>query len=123
VVFRVNELFLSLKILAFILFIAFVAPSIKSALLESDSLGEGYIWFAIPILVTSFGFHIVIPAIRNYFENDKVFKRIIAIGALTPLVIYLVWVVLLWVRLVYMAMEALLSLVEREKHLLQLIKT
>ncbi|QIW10762.1 aromatic amino acid transport family protein [Francisella sp. LA112445] len=93
VVFRVNELFLSLKILAFILFIAFVAPSIRSSLLEADSLGEGYIWFAIPILVTSFGFHIVIPAIRNYFENDRIFKRTIAIGALTPLIIYLVWVV------------------------------
>ncbi|API87411.1 amino acid permease [Francisella uliginis] len=93
IVFRVNELFLSLKILAFVLFIAFVAPSIQVTLLEGESLGEGYIWFAIPILVTSFGFHIVIPAIRNYFENDRVFKRTIAIGALTPLLIYLVWVV------------------------------
>ncbi|BCD89937.1 amino acid transporter [Francisella halioticida] len=93
VVFRVNEIFLSLKILAFVLFISFVAPSIQASLLEGGSLGGGYVLFAIPILVTSFGFHIVIPAIRNYFENDKVFKRTIAIGAFTPLLIYLVWVV------------------------------
>ncbi|MED7820086.1 MULTISPECIES: amino acid permease [unclassified Francisella] len=93
VVFRVNEIFLSLKILAFVLFVAFIAPNIQISLLENNSLGVEYIWFAIPILVTSFGFHIVIPAIRNYFQNDKVFKRTIAVGALTPLLIYLVWVV------------------------------
>ncbi|AIT09922.1 amino acid transporter [Candidatus Francisella endociliophora] len=93
VVFSVNELFLSLKILAFILFIVFVAPQIQSSLLESQALGVEYVWFAIPILVTSFGFHIVIPSIRNYFENDEVFKRTVAIGALTPLLVYLIWVV------------------------------
>ncbi|AJI72398.1 aromatic amino acid transporter of the HAAAP family [Francisella tularensis subsp. novicida GA99-3548] len=93
VVFSVNELFLSLKVLAFILFIAFVAPQIRTSLLENKALGVEYVWFAIPILVTSFGFHIVIPAIRNYFENDIVFKRTVAIGALAPLLVYLVWVV------------------------------
>ncbi|MWX21416.1 amino acid permease [Francisella tularensis] len=93
VVFSVNELFLSLKVLAFILFIAFVAPQISTSLLENKALGVEYVWFAIPILVTSFGFHIVIPAIRNYFENDIVFKRTVAIGALAPLLVYLVWVV------------------------------
>ncbi|QIV94044.1 amino acid permease [Allofrancisella frigidaquae] len=93
VVFRVNELFLSLKILAFVLFVAFVAPEIKSSLLENKTLGIEYAWFAIPILVTSFGFHIVIPSIRNYFGNDKVFKKTVAIGALTPLLVYIVWVI------------------------------
>ncbi|MBY7734669.1 amino acid permease [Francisella philomiragia] len=92
VVFRVNELFLSLKVLAFVLFISFVAPQIRPAVLESRALGVEYVWFSIPILVTSFGFHIVIPAIRNYFENDIVFKRTVAIGALAPLIVYLVWV-------------------------------
>ncbi|MDE5020972.1 amino acid transporter, partial [Francisella tularensis subsp. holarctica] len=75
VVFSVNELFLSLKELAVILFIAFVAPQISTSLLENKALGVEDVWFAIPILVTSFGFHSVIPAIRNYFENDIVFKR------------------------------------------------
>lgn len=93
VVFSVNELFLTLKILAFVLFIVFVAPQVQSSLLESRALGVEYVWFAIPILVTSFGFHIVIPSIRNYFENDEVFKRTVAIGALAPLLVYLVWVV------------------------------
>ncbi|MDE5012740.1 aromatic amino acid transport family protein, partial [Francisella tularensis] len=60
VVFIVNELFLSLKVLAFILFIAFVAPQIITSLLENKDLVVEYVWFAIPILVTSFGFHIVI---------------------------------------------------------------
>lgn len=75
VVFSVNKLFLSLKILAFVLFIALVAPQIRAPILENKALGVEYVWFAIPILVTSFGFHIIIPAIRNYFENNVVFKK------------------------------------------------
>ena len=45
------------------------------------------------ILVTLFGFHIIIPAIRNYFENDVVFKKTVTIGVLAPLLVYLVWVI------------------------------
>ncbi|GAB4221999.1 MAG: aromatic amino acid transport family protein [Francisella sp.] len=93
VVFSVNKIFLSLKILAFIFFVIFIAPKVNTALLESKSLGIEYFWFAIPILVTSFGFHIVIPSIRNYFDNDIVFRRTVAIGSLLPLIVYLILVV------------------------------
>ncbi|MDE4957616.1 amino acid transporter, partial [Francisella tularensis subsp. holarctica] len=68
-------------------------PQISTSLLENKALGVEYVLFAIPIIVTSFGFHIVIPEIRNYFENDIVFKRTVAIVALAPLLVYLVWVV------------------------------
>ena len=91
-VFRVNEIFLSLKIIAFVMFIAFVSPHIQESLLTEQGEGFKYSWFAIPILVTSFGFHIVIPSIRNYFDNDVVFRRTIAIGAVAPLIVYLVWI-------------------------------
>lgn len=91
-VFRVNEIFLSLKIIAFVMFIVFVAPHIQESLLTEQGEGFQYAWFAIPILVTSFGFHIVIPSIRNYFDNDVIFKRTVAIGAVAPLIVYLVWI-------------------------------
>jgi len=92
ITFYVNKLFLLFKILAFVMFVGFVISTIKIEYLTEDNLGMSYSWFAIPILVTSFGFHIVIPTIRNYFNNDKVFKKVIKIGATTPLIVYLIWV-------------------------------
>lgn len=92
VVFKVNEFFLVLKIIALLLFIVIVAPKVQLSILTENSFGVDYTLFAIPILVTSFGFHIVIPSIRNYFKNDVVVKKVVAIGAITPLIIYLIWV-------------------------------
>ena len=47
---------------------------------------------ALPILATSFGFHIIIPSLRSYLDsNVKDLKRAILIGSLIPLVIYLLW--------------------------------
>lgn len=90
--FYVNKFFLFLKILAFVMFVLFIIPDVKSSFLKESHFGFSYGWFAIPILVTSFGFHIVIPAIRNYYKNDKVFKKVVSIGAITPFIVYLIWV-------------------------------
>ena len=47
---------------------------------------------ALPIFVTAFGFHIVIPSLRSLLDSDAVMlHRVLFWGSLTPLVIYLVW--------------------------------
>jgi len=47
---------------------------------------------AIPILMTSFGFHPVIPSIRYYIgEHPRRLRWIIFVGCTLPLVIYLLW--------------------------------
>jgi len=45
-----------------------------------------------PLILTSFGFAIVIPSINNYlnFEVKKI-KQVILIGSFIPLIIYLLW--------------------------------
>ena len=91
VVFYTNKIFLSLKVIIFLVFVIFTIPKVKMNYLSQASMGSEYIWFAIPILVTSFGFHVVIPSIRNYYNNDKVFKRVVKIGATTPLIVYVIW--------------------------------
>lgn len=49
-------------------------------------------WRTIPIIITAFGFHIIIPSMRNYLESDvKKLRRAILIGSCIPLIIYLVW--------------------------------
>lgn len=87
-----NRVLIALKALAFVVIIALLFPHIQLAHLWVLSQVH-YAWLkALPILVTSFGFHIVIPSIRDYLHSDvKKIKRALFIGSLIPLIIYLLW--------------------------------
>jgi len=51
-----------------------------------------YITGSIMILMTSFGFAIIVPNLRDYFNDDlKTLRRVILIGSLIPLVCYFAW--------------------------------
>lgn len=51
-----------------------------------------YIGGAVPLVVTSFGFHLLIPSLKSYMhENVRRLRWSIAIGSLIPLVVYLLW--------------------------------
>lgn len=51
-----------------------------------------YLGVAAPIFLCAFGFHVVIPSLRNYVGNNrKKLQLIIFIGTSTVLVIYLLW--------------------------------
>ncbi|KTC87108.1 amino acid permease [Legionella brunensis] len=44
------------------------------------------------ILITSFGFAIIVPNLRDYFNDDiKALKKVVLIGSLIPLLCYLAW--------------------------------
>ncbi len=51
-----------------------------------------YLLVSIPLLVTSFGYHFLIPTLKTYL-NENVYKLRLAIiiGSLIPLVIYIIW--------------------------------
>lgn len=91
-----NRLLISLKALAFVLMAGLLFPEIKSnnILVLPHS---HHAWLtALPILVTSFGFHTVIPSLRQYLHSDvKKLKQSIFIGSLIPLAIYLLWEVVI----------------------------
>ncbi len=51
-----------------------------------------YITGSIMILITSFGFAIIVPNLRDYFNDDiKTLKKVVLIGSLIPLLCYLAW--------------------------------
>lgn len=51
-----------------------------------------YLWAALPLMVTSFGFHLLIPSLKTYFNNDiKKLRYAIFFGSLIPLLVYLLW--------------------------------
>jgi len=47
---------------------------------------------SLPLMVTSFGYHIIIPTLSTYLEHDvKRLKKAIWIGSLIPLLFYIAW--------------------------------
>lgn len=64
-----------------------------------DMLGGGepkYLWSVGPLLVTSFGFHLTIPSLKNYLQGDvKHLRLAILLGGFIPLVVYLLWELLI----------------------------
>jgi tyrosine-specific transport protein len=51
-----------------------------------------YIWAALPVVITAFGYHPVIPSLCHYLkEEPKALKKVLFIGSFLPLIIYLLW--------------------------------
>jgi tyrosine-specific transport protein len=51
-----------------------------------------YISSSIMLLITSFGFAIIVPNLREYFDDDiHLLKKVIFIGSLIPLLCYIAW--------------------------------
>lgn len=85
-----NRLLMLGLMVAYCAMVAFLAPHVQVSLLERSSWNS--IWVAISIISTSFGFHIIIPTLTDYLERDtKQLRRVILIGSLIPLIVYILW--------------------------------
>jgi tyrosine-specific transport protein len=78
------------KLAIYMLLIVLIAPHIQCDALtqhKTDAIPN-----TLMILITSFGFAIIVPNLRDYFEHDlSSLKRVILIGSLIPLLCYLAW--------------------------------
>jgi tyrosine-specific transport protein len=86
----VNRVLMSTKLLICVLLIALVIPHVQvSQLAQGDMHWRGYAWL---VIICSFGYAIILPSIREYLDgNKKQLARVLFIGSLLPLVLYLVW--------------------------------
>ncbi len=51
-----------------------------------------YLLFTLPLLVTSFGYHLLIPSLKDYLgHNVKKLRLVILIGSCAPFAIYAIW--------------------------------
>ncbi len=86
-----------ISIKGFLLFVTilFLAPNVDFASM-AVKVGSGdskYLFAVLPILMTAFGYHTVVPSIRVYFgDKPQELRRIIIWATSIALVIYLVWV-------------------------------
>lgn len=94
VVDHVNKLMFTGKLLAFFLLIAVLVPHVSADHLAYQIKNPNFIWAAFPILLTSFGFHHIIPTLRTYIGDNKrsELRKAIILGSTIPLVVYLLWI-------------------------------
>ena len=81
-------------ILTYVLLVALLPPHIQPNLLKH--VDKTAMWVAIPVLITSYGFHIIIPTLTTYLKHDKKRLRLtLFIGSLIPFFVYALWEVLI----------------------------
>lgn len=93
----INRYFLAAKLLFFVLAAVLMMPHVDVSKLNGIAHNKLYLLTPIPIVLVSFGSHFVIPSIRSYIGPDpKRLRKIIFIGMLIPLLVYIVWQVLVF---------------------------
>lgn len=74
----------------YILLVACLLPFVSFNNLTGGELK--YFAGSITVIITSFGFAIIVPSLRTYFKDDVVkLRRAILIGSIIPLICYLLW--------------------------------
>jgi tyrosine-specific transport protein len=78
------------KLAVYFILILLIAPFIQIENLQGGH--ARYITSSMMLLMTSFGFAIIVPNLRDYFNDDiKTLKRVLLIGSLIPLLCYIAW--------------------------------
>lgn len=90
----VNRLFMLGLVVTYFTLVAFLPNHIDYTLLAHHDLRA--VLLGVPLVFTSFGFHIIIPSLTNYLHRDrKKLTLILFFGSLIPLFIYVLWQFLL----------------------------
>ncbi|KTD74746.1 amino acid permease [Legionella waltersii] len=78
------------KLAVYLILVVLITPHIDVHYFQQGDYQ--YIGGAIMILITSFGFAIIVPNLRDYFDDDiKTLRKVIFIGSLIPLICYIAW--------------------------------
>jgi tyrosine-specific transport protein len=101
------------KLGVFLILVLVIAPYTNFSELHEGQ--PQYIIGSIMILITSFGFAIIVPNLREYFNDDiKTLKKVVLIGSLIPLLCYLAWDAVIIASLPLEGEHGLISLMHDE---------
>lgn len=86
----INRVLMVAMGVAFVVMVALLCGHLEPVLLTySDS---SYTLVALSVVITSFGYHVIIPSLTTYLDRDvKAIKLCIMIGSLLPFVVYFIW--------------------------------
>lgn len=86
----VNRILMIGLAISYAVIIAFLTPKIEPSKLLHVNWTS--LWLAVSLVVTSFGFHIIIPSLTTYLNrNISKLKVALFIGSLIPLFVYIFW--------------------------------
>jgi tyrosine-specific transport protein len=89
---KINQVLFIIKISVLTTIFYMLSPHIQGEYLLKLPIEQGLIISAIPVIVTSFGFHGCIPSIVKYIGFDiQSLRKVMIVGASMPLIIYLFW--------------------------------
>ena len=78
------------KLGIYLILVLLISPFIQAPHFEGGHVR--YITGSVMILITSFGFAIIVPNLREYFnDNIPALKKVVMIGSLIPLFCYIAW--------------------------------
>lgn len=90
----VNRILMAGLVVTYFLLVGFLPQHLDVSLLSHSD--PKAIWIALPLLFTSYGFHIVIPSLTTYLKHDR--RKLILtlfIGSSIPFAVYVIWQLLI----------------------------
>lgn len=108
-----NRFLMSAKLAIFILLVLVISPhAALSHLAQGDLHWRSSVWL---VMITAFGYAIILPSIRVYLRSDKkALMRVVLIGSLVPLLVYLLWIALIQSVLPRVGAHGLISMIGAE---------
>ncbi|RYV03429.1 amino acid permease [Shewanella sp. OPT22] len=97
---KVSRFLFPLMIALFVVVVFFLSPEVHISTIVADNLTAaiekgGYsniLLAAIPVVFTSFGFHVCIATLVRYLDGEvKSLKKVLLIGSSIPLICYIFW--------------------------------
>ncbi len=86
----VNRLAVLGFVISYIVMVVLIAPHVNMGKLTSCV--QNYSLMAIPVIVTALTYHIIVPSLKTYLNNNVVMlRRSIIIGSFIPFFIYCIW--------------------------------
>ena len=89
-----NRLLLGTKLILLIYVCITLLPHIHISHLIVFPFNHAVLLASLPVFVTSFISHLIIPPVRSYLKSDvKALTRVILIGSIIPLILYILWII------------------------------
>lgn len=92
---KVSRFLFSLMILLLVIVVLFLLPEVSLVSMATETITESITssWMAaIPVVFTSFGFHVCIATLVRYLDGDAAsLRKVLLIGSTIPLACYIFW--------------------------------
>ena len=88
-----NKFLITLKFLSFFALAIYIYPHVNKTLIMVKTSDIAFLWITLPLLITSFGYHTILPSMRSYLHSNKkdLYTAIILGGFIIPMIFYIVW--------------------------------